>query len=276
MTESGRQDRAITGWRFRLHEIIYEADTPSGKWFDIFLIWAIVFSVVAVMLESVVGFRVRWSTELRVIEWVFTFLFTVEYILRILCVHRPIRYVLSFYGIVDFLAIIPTYLSVFFPQTRFFLIIRILRLLRIFRVLKLARYLEESATLARALRASRFKIFVFLYTVITLVVLVGSLMHVVEGAENGFTSIPRSVYWAIVTMTTVGYGDISPATPLGQLLASIVMIMGYAIIAVPTGIVTAELAQPKLRGVSTQACPSCSREGHEIDAMYCRFCGARL
>ena len=276
MTEPRWRGRAITGWRFRLHEIIYEADTPFGKRFDIFLIWAIVFSVLAVMLESVADIRVMWSAELRVLEWVFTFLFTVEYVLRILCVHRPIRYVLSFYGIVDFLAIVPTYMSVFLPRTRFFLIIRILRLLRIFRVLKLARYLEEGTILARALRASRFKIFVFLYTVVTLVIVVGSLMHVVEGAENGFTSIPRSVYWAIVTMTTVGYGDISPATPLGQVLASVVMIMGYAIIAVPTGIVTAELAHPNLRGVSTQACPSCSRDGHEADAVYCRFCGARL
>ena len=264
-------------WRNTIHEIIFEADTPAGRWFDMLLIGGIFCSVAAVMLESMVSLQGRTGALLRGLEWFFTALFTVEYLLRLLCVQRPWRYARSFYGAVDFLAVVPTYLSVFFPGTRYFLVIRILRLLRVFRVLKLARYLHESAVLVRALRASRVKILVFLYAVLTLVVLIGSLMYVIEGAENGFTSIPKSVYWAIVTMTTVGYGDISPATPLGQMLASLVMILGYGIIAVPTGIMTVEFAHAtRAEQISTQACKACGRDGHDKDASHCKFCGGEL
>ena len=266
----------LQGWRHKVHEIIYEADTGWGKAFDVGLLWMIVASVVVVMLESVSDISAEYETVLRAAEWVFTIVFTIEYLLRLSCVQRPTSYAFSFFGIIDFLAVIPTYLSLVAPATRFLLIIRILRLLRIFRVMKLARYLHESAALARALRASRVKILVFLYCVLMLVIIVGAVMYVVEGEANGFTSIPRSVYWAVVTMTTVGYGDISPQTPFGQFLASLVMIMGYGIIAVPTGIVTAELSQPMKKEISTQCCPTCSLEGHDPDAEYCKHCGGKL
>ena len=229
------------------------------------------------MLESVESIAASHGTFLRGLEWLFTILFTIEYVLRLVCVLRPAKYAFSFFGIVDLLAIAPTYLSLFIPGTRFFAVIRVLRVLRVFRILKLARYLRETNVLVLALRASRIKILVFMYTVLTLVVMIGSMMYVVEGAEHGFTSIPRSVYWAIVTLTTVGYGDISPQTPLGQTLAALVMIIGYAIIAVPTGIVTSEITRASARErVSTQACPSCSLGGHETDAVYCKHCGAHL
>ena len=278
MMSTNPEEEVVGGedWRSRAHAIIFEAETPSGRMFDVLLIWAIMLSVFAVMLDSVEEVAVQWGGALRAAEWVFTVLFTVEYGLRIACVRRPSRYIFSFYGVIDLLAILPTYVGVLFPQTHFFLVIRALRLLRVFRVLKLARYVEASGLLLRALRASRVKILVFMYFVITLVVVIGAVMYVVEGAENGFTSIPRSVYWAIVTLTTVGYGDISPQTALGQMLASLVMILGYGIIAVPTGIVTAELSRDVTREVSTVACPSCSLEGHAPDATYCKHCGSKL
>jgi len=267
----------LTGWRGRLHEIIYEADTSLGKHFDVALIWLIVLSVVAVMIESIGTLNPVVKDVLRAVEWVFTLLFTVEYVIRLLCVERPMRYATSFFGIVDLLAVLPTYLSILFPQTRFLLVIRILRLLRVFRILKLARYVREASVLVRALRASRVKILVFVYTVLTLVVVVGALMYVVEGEQGGFTSIPRSVYWAIVTLTTVGYGDISPTTVLGQVLASVVMILGYGIIAVPTGIVTMEMVNvARADPVNSQACQSCGRTGHDTDADFCKFCGGSL
>jgi voltage-gated potassium channel len=203
-------------------------------------------------------------------------MFTVEYLLRLACVGRPLKYAFSFYGIVDLLAIVPTYLSLLLPGSQYLLVIRILRILRIFRILKLVAYLSEARLLMRALRASSRKITVFLFTVLTLVVIFGSLMYVIEGEANGFTSIPRSIYWAIVTLTTVGYGDISPQTGMGQTLASMVMILGYSIIAVPTGIVTVEMSQAFRQKVSTQACPECSAEGHDADARYCKYCGAAL
>jgi voltage-gated potassium channel len=208
---------------------------------------------------------------------VFTLLFTIEYVLRLLSVRRPLRYATSFFGIIDLLAIIPTYLSIFVPGSQYLLVIRILRLLRVFRLLKLSEYVAEADTLRLALRASRRKISVFISAVVLLVVIIGALMYVIEGEAHGFTSIPISIYWAIVTLTTVGYGDLSPRTAIGQMLASIVMIIGYGIIAVPTGIVTVELAQAaRQRGVSRQACPSCGAQGHDLDAHWCKYCGAKL
>ena len=272
--ENKRED--LTGWRATCHEIIYEADTPAGRLFDLILIGCILCSILAIMLESVDEVGAKYGTLLRNLEWFFTILFTIEYILRLSCVLKPSKYALSFFGLVDLLAVAPTYLSLLAPDTRFFVVIRVLRVLRVFRILKLARYLRETTVLMRALRASRIKILVFMYTVLTLVVMIGSLMYVVEGAENGFTSIPRSVYWAIVTLTTVGYGDISPQTDLGQTLAAFVMIIGYAIIAVPTGIVTSEITRASHQNISSQACPSCSLEGHDADAKHCKFCGSSL
>jgi voltage-gated potassium channel len=265
-------------WRDRLHEIIFEAETPTGKIFDIILLISICISVLVVMLESVPVIQVRYGEQLLYIEWFFTLLFTVEYILRLISVLRPLAYARSFFGIVDFLSIVPTYLALFVSGAQYLLIIRILRLLRIFRVLKLVEYLEESRELTTALWASRRKISVFLLTVVTLVFIIGSAMYVIEGPENGFTSIPTGVYWAVVTLTTVGYGDIAPQTAVGKTLATIVMLMGYGIIAVPTGIVTMELSRGRPRPQSglTRACPTCGREGHDPDADYCKYCGSSL
>ncbi|PLX91005.1 MAG: ion transporter [Desulfuromonas sp.] len=263
-------------WRFKLHEVIFEADTPLGKAFDVLLILSILASVVAVMLDSIYTVQVHHGTLLYGIEWFFTLLFSLEYLLRLVCVGRPFKYATSFFGIVDLLAIIPTYLSLFLAGSQYLLVIRILRILRIFRILKLATYLGEARLLMQAMRASGRKIVVFLYTVLTLVVIFGSLMYVIEGPEHGFNSIPHSIYWAIVTLTTVGYGDISPQTPVGQAMASVVMIFGYAIIAVPTGIVTVEMSHAFKRKVSTQSCPECAAEGHDVDATHCKFCGGRL
>lgn len=263
-------------WRHRLHEIIFEADTPAGKTFDVALILAILGSVVAVMLESVTAIRAEYGGLLYAIEWGFTILFTIEYLLRLICVKRALLYARSFFGIVDLLAILPTYISIFIPGAQYLLVLRLLRVLRVFRVLKLVSYLKEADTLMQALRASRRKITVFLFAVMTLVVILGSLMYFIEGESNGFTSIPKSVYWAIVTLTTVGYGDILPQTAFGQALASVIMIMGYGIIAVPTGIVTAELARFDPKMISSQHCVRCSREGHATDASYCKYCGEPL
>jgi voltage-gated potassium channel len=213
---------------------------------------------------------------LYVIEWFFTILFTLEYILRLFSVRKPWRYAASFFGIVDLLAIIPTYIGVFMPGTHYLLVIRILRLLRVFRIFKLTGYLSEAHIIGSALLASRKKISVFLLTVMTLVVIIGALIYVVEGEENGFANIPVSVYWAIVTLTTVGYGDLSPQTPFGKMLAAVVMVGGYGIIAVPTGIVTVEFSQAMKKNISTEACPVCSSEGHDPDARHCKYCGAKL
>lgn len=275
MSDTSPENNTKIDWRDRLHEIIFEADTPAGKRFDIFLIVAIVLSVIVVMLESIASIREIYSYELHFVEWVFTALFTAEYVLRIICLRKPLRYVTSFFGVVDLLAVIPTYLSLLLPGTQYLLAIRILRILRVFRVLKLAQFLSEARVLTTALRASRHKITVFLFTVLTLVVILGSLMYLIEGEDNGFTSIPRSIYWAVVTLTTVGYGDISPQTPVGQFLASLVMILGYAILAVPTGIVSVELARADTQ-VSTQCCRSCGSESHRHDAVYCRICAEPL
>ena len=266
----------LQGWRARLHEIIFEADTPVGRAFDLALLLAIILSVIAVCLESVAEIRVRYGMWLRAAEWVFTLLFTFEYVLRLMSVNRPLRYARSFFGVVDLLAILPTYLSLVVAGSQSLLVIRALRLLRVFRVLKLAHFVREAQVLAAAIRASVRKIIVFVGTVLTLVLIIGALMYLIEGDGNGFTSIPQSIYWAIVTLTTVGYGDIAPQTVPGRLLASLVMIMGYGIIAVPTGIVTVSLVGAARKEASTQVCQECSAEGHDPDAAYCKYCGSHL
>lgn len=263
-------------WRSRLHEVIFEHETRSGKAFDVALLCCILLSVLAVALESVTSIRQAHGDLLRVVEWTFTVLFTVEYILRLVTVRQPLGYATSFFGIVDLGAVAPTYLSVLLPGAQSLLVIRALRLLRVFRVLKLGEYVGEARLLVTALRASRRKITVFFTTVLTIVLIVGALMHLIEGEEHGFSNIPISIYWAVVTMTTVGYGDIAPQTVLGQFVASILMIAGYAIIAVPTGIMTAEIAQASRRGADWRACPGCSLEGHDADAQHCKYCGAKL
>lgn len=263
-------------WREKLHVIIFGTDTKAGKLFDIVLIISIVLSVVAVMFDSVSDIHAEYGDFLYGVEWFFTILFTIEYIARIISVKRPTQYMTSFFGVIDLLAIVPTYLSILLPGTQYLLVIRILRVLRIFRVLKLAAHVKEARHLGRALRASRRKITVFLFTVMTVVVIAGSFMYLIEGEGNGFSSIPRSIYWAIVTLTTVGYGDISPQTNLGQILAAIIMIMGYSIIAVPTGIVTVEMARSTDTPLTTRACPSCGKDGHDPDAHFCKHCGAAL
>jgi voltage-gated potassium channel len=262
--------------RARIHEIIFEADTPAGKAFDVSLMVFIILSVVAVMLESTSAIADRYGPWLRTIEWMITGLFTVEYLLRLYCVGNPLRYARSFFGIVDLLAILPSYLSIFIPGAQSLLVIRALRLLRVFRVLKLAQFVGEASELTAALRASARKIIVFLGAVLTIVVIVGSMMYLIEGEDNGFTSIPVSIYWAIVTMTTVGYGDVAPHTPLGKILASAIMILGYGIIAVPTGIVSVELAGVTRKKITTQACPECGAGGHDGDAVHCKYCGSNL
>jgi voltage-gated potassium channel len=263
-------------WRNHLHEIIFEADTPAGKAFDIILLILILISTAAVILESVAAVKNSLGPVLRIVEWAITLIFTLEYILRLISVRQPLGYARSFFGIVDLLAILPTWLSLVFAGTHSLAVIRALRLLRIFRILKLAHFIREARLLRSAIKASMGKIIVFLGTISTLVIIIGALMYLIEGEENGFSNIPQSIYWAIVTMTTVGYGDIAPATVPGKMLASLVMIIGYGIIAVPTGIVTAELVKPVETPVSTQACPACSAEGHDPDAKFCKYCGDKL
>ncbi|MFK7848883.1 MAG: ion transporter [Rhodothermales bacterium] len=263
-------------WRDTIHEVIFEADTPTGKAFDVTLINLIVLSVLVVMLESVASINDRFGQQIRIAEWFFTIAFTIEYVLRMVSVDHPLKYARSFFGVVDLLAIIPTYLSLLIPGTQFLLVIRLLRILRVFRVLKLAKYIAEADVLTQALRASQRKITIFLFTVVTLAVILGSMMYFIESDENGFTSIPRSIYWAIVTLTTVGYGDISPQTPLGQALASVVMILGYGILAVPTGIMSVEIARADLDLTSTRSCHACSLAGHDRNAKHCKHCGEIL
>lgn len=259
----------------QLYEIIFEADTREGKIFDLTLLFVILISIALVMLESVPSIRGNFQGALKVMEWVITIIFTIEYLLRIIIVKKPLKYIFSFYGIIDFLSVIPTYLSLVIIGSHSFVIIRVLRLLRVFRILKLTRYTQAGKTLAKALWNSREKISVFIFFITIIVVIFGTIMYLVEGEVHGFTSIPRSIYWAIVTLTTVGYGDISPATPLGQFLASIIMIMGYAIIAVPTGIVTAEIIHSSNK-TNTQVCPHCLNDSHDNDAVFCKKCGGKI
>ena len=279
---------AAAPWRRRLYQIIFEADTPAGRAFDLALIATILISVLLVSFETTAAAGSRARIWMFAGEWVVTALFSLEYVLRLVAVRRPARYARSFFGVVDLLSILPAYVSLLIPGSRYLLVVRVLRLLRIFRILKLTRFLDEAHVLGRALRASAHKISVFLLVVLTIVVIAGSIMYVVEGAASGFTSIPKSMYWAIVTLTTVGYGDISPQTPVGQALASLLMIMGYGILAVPTGIVTVELAQsvrdsgPAAGALAsggaggTATCRSCGTAGHAADALYCRRCGAGM
>ena len=263
-------------WRERLFHVIFEADTPAGKWFDIGLILCILASVLAVMLDSVKAISLHYGALLYGLEWFFTALFTIEYLLRLSCTRRPLSYAVSFFGLVDLVSIIPTYLSIILPAGKYFLVIRVLRILRVFRVLKLAQFIKEGNLLLKALRASSRKIVVFLLAIFAIVVIFGSLMYVIEGEANGFTSIPRSIYWAIVTLTTVGYGDISPKTSLGQMVAAVTMVLGYGIIAVPTGFVTVELSQLMGRQQRERACPSCTGKDHDTDAAFCKYCGVPL
>lgn len=262
--------------RERVRRVVFEADTPAGRAFDIALIAFIVASVLVVMLDSVRGFRETYGGAFHAAELFFTVVFTIEYLVRIWCAPKRWEYVGSFYGVIDLLAILPTYINFLLPGTRFLLVIRVLRVLRVFRILKSVRYVREANTLIAALRASRSKIGVFLFTVMTLVVVLGSIMYLIEGEENGFTSIPMSIYWCIVTLTTVGYGDISPATPAGKAVASLVMIVGYGIIAVPTGIVTVSLTQATRDWAKRRSCPACGTAGHDMDALFCKRCGRSL
>jgi len=269
----------LPGWRRKVYLIIFEADTRAGRAFDVALLIAVLLSMLTVMLESVASIRQAYGPLLGILDWCFTLLFTVEYLLRLICVHKPKRYATSFFGIIDLIAILPAYLALLVPEFRYLIDIRVLRLLRMFRIFKLTRYLGEADELMQAMRSSRRKISVFLLTVLMLVVVLGTLMYVIEGDTNGFTSIPTSIYWAIVTLTTVGFGDITPKTPLGQAVSSLVMIIGYGIIAVPTGIVTAELTQAhrnSKREHTTRLCPHCFTEGHDGDARYCKHCGGQL
>lgn len=267
-----------TDWRAKIHEIIYEADTPMGHLFDIILFILIIISVILVMLESVKAIDLKYHDILLSLEWVITIFFTIEYIARIISIRKPFKYIFSFYGIIDLISTIPLYLSYIVTGSQVFLAVRALRLLRVFRILKLVQFLGEASQLSRALRASRAKIAVFIYVVLILSVIMGTVMYLVESDEAGFTSIPRSIYWAIVTLTTVGYGDIAPQTSLGQLIATLVMILGYGIIAVPTGIVTAEFSkQEKAKiHINTSSCSTCSAEEHRDNASHCYNCGSKI
>lgn len=279
MTNSKTEISAKNSLKHTLHEIIFEADTPAGKNFDVGLLILIFLSSLTVILESVPGFQEKYAELFRILEWLFTMIFTIEYLLRLYCVFKPIKYALSFYGIIDLLAILPTYLSLFVTGTHYLVVVRGLRLMRVFRIFKLGHFMKEAAVIQKALLASRAKITVFLSLVILLVVLIGSVMYLVEGGQNPrFSSIPVSLYWAIVTLTTVGYGDITPVTALGQFLSAVVMILGYAILAVPTGIVSAEMIRGDYpeKKLNTTSCPSCSKEGHDNDALFCKYCGAPL
>jgi len=282
-----KEEDKLSPWKNKLHEIIYEADTPMGKLFDIILFAIIIFSIILIMLESIKKIDARFHEVLLTLEWVVTIFFTIEYIARVICIKRPKKYIFSFYGIIDFLSTIPLYVSYIFAGSQVLLAVRAFRLLRVFRILKLVRFLGEASQLKNALKASRAKIIVFLFAVLIVSVMMGTLMYIIEGDEAGFTSIPTSIYWTIVTLTTVGYGDIAPITPQGQFIATIIMLLGYGIIAVPTGIVTAEFGkQNKDKSdnvstgnyvhVNTQSCPSCSKEGHRDDATHCYNCGSIL
>ncbi|HEY0711568.1 MAG TPA: ion transporter [Polyangia bacterium] len=263
-------------FRHRRHESIFESDSRAGRAFDATLLWLILLSVAAVMLESVADIRARYGDALRIAEWTFTVIFTIEYLLRIVVLKRPLSYVFSFFGLVDLFSFAPTYLSAFIPGTQALIAVRAFRVIRLFRIFKLVTHMRQAKVIATALSLSRPKIVVFLLGVFAIVVTMGSVIYLVEGEENGFTSIPRSIYWAIVTVTTVGYGDIVPRTVIGQIIASLAMVMGYAIIAVPTGIVSVDIAEASRQIASGQACPTCGSEGHDTDAAFCKRCGSRL
>ncbi len=273
-----KQTSKITGWRAKIHEIIYGTHTPAGKLFDIILLVAILYSIIIIMLESVQSYDQKYHSFFNVSEWVITILFSIEYILRIISVNQPKKYVFSFYGIVDLLSTLPKYLSFFILDSQFLSVFRALRLLRIFRILKLIRFVGESNNLLRALKNSRSKIFIFIFFVFIISIILGTIMYLVEGHQNGFESIPKSIYWCIVTLTTVGFGDITPQTPLGQMIATVIMIIGYGIIAVPTGIVTAEYSYASKRkfNETDSSCGNCGTDIIMNDSKYCRKCGHKL
>ncbi len=261
--------------RDKLRHIIFEANTPASRLFDLILLWAILISVVVVMMDSVEGIPASFKKLLFILEWILTILFSIEYILRIWATRKPYRYIFSVYGIIDLLAVLPTYISLFIAGSQYLLVIRTLRLLRVFRILKLVSFVKEAQLLIYALRESRHKLTVFLSFVLSIDVIVGTIMYMVEGPEYGFTSIPKSIYWAIVTMTTVGFGDIAPQTVLGQSLASVLMLLGYTIIAVPTGIVSVSMFKEGFH-ITNRSCPNCTKEGHDRDAEFCKYCGSAM
>ncbi|MFV9485111.1 ion transporter [Christiangramia sp. ASW11-125] len=266
----------LPDWKHKLHEVIYEADTPAGKTFDVAILLVILISVALVMMESVSWMLEKYATEFYIAEWVITVIFTIEYVLRIITINKPKRYIFSFFGMVDLLSTIPSYIGFLFGGANLLFAIRALRLLRVFRVLKITRYVGESQKLVSALKNSKAKILVFLFAVLIICIIAGTLMHLVEGENGGFNNIPLSIYWCIVTLTTVGFGDIAPVTPVGRLIASVIMITGYGIIAVPTGIVSAEYSKATDAPKNTQACPNCNETKHLDDAEYCHSCGYEL
>jgi voltage-gated potassium channel len=271
------QTQTSKSWRSKIHSIVYESDTPAGKAFDISLLFLIVSSILVVMLDSIPSFHKKYGVILVTLEWGFTVVFSIEFILRLICIRRPLRYIFSFLGIIDLLSIVPTYIGLIYPGAQTLLVVRALRLLRIFRIFRLRHYVNEMQFLLGAVKGSARKISIFMMMVFTTVIILGSVMYLVERGQNGFTSIPDSIYWAIVTITTVGYGDISPVTPIGKFVASVIMLMGYGIIAVPTGIITTEMAlAARRKNHSPEVCPNCGREGHEDDARFCKYCGSKL
>jgi len=276
--DAARFGKPACGWRLRLYEVVFESETPAGKRFDLIVIATILLSVAVVLADSVQTIRERHGTLLDAAEWLVTILFSLEYAVRLLAVNRPQRYATSFFGVVDLLAVLPSYLSLLFPEAQYLADVRILRLLRIFRIFKLTAYIDEYRMLGAAMAASRRKIMVFLSVVVMIVLIVGTLMYVIEGPQHGFTSIPVAVYWAISTMTTVGYGDMVPRTDIGRTLASIMMLMGWGILAVPTGIVTAEMTAQRFKMYlpDLRACTACGAQGHDADAGFCKHCGAPL
>lgn len=266
-------------WKEKLHEIIYEADTKEGKLFDVILLIAILASIVLVMLESIKSFDEKYHDYLNISEWIITVLFSIEYILRVITIKKPFKYIFSFYGIIDLLSTIPKYLSLILVNSHHLAAFRALRLLRVFRILKLARYIGASNNLMIAIKSSKTKIAVFIYFIVIICIILGTIMYMIEGEENGFTSIPRSIYWAIVTLTTVGFGDIAPQTPFGQLIASIIMILGYGIIAIPTGIVSSEMTKTNTNtplSTNTKSCQNCLKDNHAEEAEFCYNCGSKL
>lgn len=277
MNSSGEIKGGLRQWQRDIHTVIYESDTRAGKIFDITLLAFIVLSILTVMLDSVDSLRAQYGRLFFILEWFFTVVFFIEYVLRLICIRKPSRYIFSVLGIIDLLAVIPSILSVVVAGTQSLLVLRALRLLRIFRIFRLVHFMSEMRFLSTAIKNSIRKISIFILVVLTTVVILGSVIYLVEGRQNGFTSIPQSVYWAIVTITTVGYGDIAPVTPLGKIIASFIMLLGYGIIAVPTGILTTEMAiAAKGKGIDNRACPSCGREGHDENAKFCKYCGWEL
>lgn len=278
MTKRHTKRKEFSLKKERIHEIIFEADTPLGKLFDIILLGAIIASVIVVILESVQEYHDRFGLLFKILEWIFTVLFTAEYVFRLYCVYRPIKYAKSFYGIIDLLSILPTYLGLLIAGAESLMVIRALRLLRVFRIFKLGNYMSQGEYIVSALKASRPKITIFLIFIVLCVSIIGSAMYLIEGGQEntGFTNIPQGIYWAIVTLTTVGYGDITPVTEIGRFLSAIVMILGYAVIAVPTGIVSGEIINQTKVKHNTQACRFCANEGHDDDALYCKYCGELL